>query len=212
MDGGLGRLVRSEIAKTNLYAFEKMFDNGFREVTNSEHPIQTPDDLRGLKLRVPPSPLSTSLFTAFGASPVSITFSEVYTALQTHLVVGQENPLALIETSKFYEVQKYVSMTNHQWDGFWALANVDGWRRLPVDLQRLVTRHLNGAAEAQRGDVEKLNATLSGTLRSRGLAFNTPPRDPFRAKLKAAGFYQEWRRRFGSAAWAVLERYAGRLT
>ena len=84
---------------------------------------QTPDDFRGIKLRVPVSPLWTSMFKAFDASPASINFNEVYSALQTKIVDGQENPLAMISTAKLYEVQKYCSLTNHMWDGFWFLAN-----------------------------------------------------------------------------------------
>src|SRR3954454_11251424 len=80
---------------------------------------------------IAPSPLSTSLFKAFGAAPQSISFGEVYTALQTKLVEAQENPLGLIDSNKFYEVQKFVSMTNHMWDGFWTLANKTFWNRLP---------------------------------------------------------------------------------
>ncbi len=85
-----------------------MWDNGFRQITTSNKPINTPDDLKGLKLRVPVSPLFTSMFRALGTSPTAINFVEVYTALQTKVVDGQENPLALIDAAKFYEVQKYL--------------------------------------------------------------------------------------------------------
>ena len=96
----------------------KMWDNGYRQVTSSTHPINTPDDLKGFKIRVPVSPMWTSLFKGLGASPASININEVYSALQTKIVEGQENPLSLIDLFKFYEVQKYVSYTNHMWDGF----------------------------------------------------------------------------------------------
>ncbi|HEY0424180.1 MAG TPA: TRAP transporter substrate-binding protein, partial [Rhodopila sp.] len=118
VDGDLGAMIRASVDKSGLYAFEKIWDNGFRQISSSTHPIRTPDDLKGYKIRVPVSPLWTSMFEAFGAAPASINFSEVYSALQTKIVEGQENPLVNIETAKLYEVQKYVSMTRHMWDGF----------------------------------------------------------------------------------------------
>src|SRR6266542_6137696 len=113
-------------------------------------PINTPDDLKGFKIRVPVSPLWTSMFRAFGASPASINFSEVYSALQTKVVEGQENPLSVIDIAKLYEVQKYCSITNHMWDGFWFLANAGAWTKLPKDLQEIVARNLNAAALKDR--------------------------------------------------------------
>ena len=107
MDGKLGAYVRGEIGKRGLIAMDKMWDNGFRQITSSTRPIRTPADLKGFKIRVPISPLWTSMFQAFGASPISINFSEVYSALQTKIAEGQENPLSLIEIAKLYEVQKY---------------------------------------------------------------------------------------------------------
>src|SRR5271157_1640895 len=127
MDGKLGAYVRGEIGKRGLIAMDKMWDNGFRQITSSTRPIRDPADLKGFKIRVPISPLWTSMFQAFGASPISINFSEVYSALQTKIAEGQENPLSLIEIAKLYEVQKYVSMTSHMWDGFWMLANRRGF-------------------------------------------------------------------------------------
>ena len=211
MDGDLGRFVRDQIAKVKLFAFEKIWDNGFRQITSSTRPIATPADLKGFKIRVPVSPMWTSLFHALGASPTSINFSETYSALQTRIAEGEENPLAIIETAKLYEVQKYLSMTNHMWDGFWMLANADAWRRLPADLQAIVTARANEAGMKQRADVDELNQKLAKTLASRGMVVNTPETAPFRDQLKKAGFYAEWKKKYGEEAWALLERYAGRL-
>jgi tripartite ATP-independent transporter DctP family solute receptor len=124
IDGDLGGLIRGTVNKVGLHAFDKVWDNGFREISSSTHPIRSPDDLKGYKIRVPVSPLWTSMFEAFGAAPASINFNEVYSALQTKIVEGQENPLVNIETAKLYEVQKYVSMTRHMWDGYLILAMV----------------------------------------------------------------------------------------
>src|SRR5271154_23022 len=174
MDGDLGAFVRGEMAKANLVSMDKMWDNGFRQTTSSTKAINTPDDYKGFKIRVPVSPLWTSMFKAFVASPASINFNEVYSALQTKVVEGQENPLAIVATAKLYEVQKYCSLTNHMWVGYWVIANLRAWERLPKDLQTIVAGHLNDAAVLERADVARLNATLRADLEKRGLMFNSP--------------------------------------
>ena len=187
-------------------SMDKMWDNGFRETTSSTKPINGPDDFKGFKIRVPVSPLWTSMFKAFDAAPASINFSEVYSALQTKVVEGQENPLAIISTAKLYEVQKYCSLTNHMWDGFWFLANRRAWEKLPEDVRTIVARNINAAAVNERGDVAKLNAGLRQELAGKGLTFNQPETAPFREKLRSAGFYSEWKGKYGDEAWALLEK------
>jgi TRAP-type transport system periplasmic protein len=211
MDGELGAVVRAAIEKAGLHPFDKIWDNGYRQITSSTHPINTPDDLKGFKIRVPVSPLWTAMFKAFGASPASINFSEVYSALQTKVVEGQENPLSLIQIAKLYEVQRYCSLTGHMWDGFWMLANKAAWEALPKDLQEIVARNWNQAALAERDDIAKLNASVQGDLEKKGMVFNKPDPEAFRAVLKQAGFYKEWREKYGAEAWAALEKYAGGL-
>jgi tripartite ATP-independent transporter DctP family solute receptor len=212
MDGELGAWVRAEIAKSGLYAFEKIYDNGFRQITSSTRAIQTPDDLKGFKIRVPPSPLWTSMFKAFESSPVSINFSEVYSALQTKVVEGQENPLAIIQSGKLYEVQKYVSQTNHMWDGFWFLANGKVWNGLPKDVQTVIAKHVNATAIKEREDIAALNASLQKELTEKGLAFSAVNPAAFQQKLASAGFYKEWKEKYGADAWALLEKYAGAIS
>ena len=212
MDGELGAYVRGQIAKANLVAMEKIWDNGFRQTTSSTRPINGPDDYKGFKIRVPVSPLWTSMFKAFDAAPASINFNEVYSALQTKIVEGQENPLALISTAKLYEVQKYCSLTNHMWDGYWFLANRRAWEALPDDVRTIVARNINAAAVNARVDTEKLNATVRQELTAKGLTFNQPDVAPFREKLRAAGFYSEWKGKYGEEAWAILEKAVGKLS
>lgn len=211
MDGELGSYVRGQIGKANLVVMDKIWDNGFRQMTSSKGPISTPDDLKGLKIRVPVSPLWTSMFTAFQSAPASINFAEVYTALQTKIVDAQENPLAIISTAKLFEVQKFCSLTNHMWDGYWFLANRRAWERLPADLRDIVAKNINAAGMKEREDVAKLNANLRGELEAKGLAFNELEPGPFRDKLKSAGFYKEWQGKYGDEAWAILEKSVGKL-
>jgi tripartite ATP-independent transporter DctP family solute receptor len=209
MDGELGAYVRGQIGKANLVVMDKIWDNGFRQITSSNKPIQTAADLKGFKIRVPVSPLWTSMFTAFESAPASINFAEVYTALQTKVVDGQENPLAIISTAKLYEVQKYCSMTNHMWDGFWFLANRRAWERLPEDLRAIVAKNLNEAAVAERADVAKLNAGLKDELAAKGMVINEAEPGSFREALRKAGFYAEWKKKYGDEAWAILEKAVG---
>ncbi|MCK7475951.1 MAG: TRAP transporter substrate-binding protein [Rhodopseudomonas palustris] len=212
MDGELGAHIRAEISKANLVVMDKIWDNGFRQTTSSTKPINEPDDFKGFKIRVPVSPLWTSMFKALDAAPASINFSEVYSALQTKVVEGQENPLALISTAKLYEVQKYCSLTNHMWDGFWFLANRRAWERLPEDLRAIVAKNINAAAMNQREDTAKLNASVRDDLTAKGLIFNQPDVAMFRDKLRKAGFYAEWKGKYGDQAWSLLEKAVGTLT
>jgi tripartite ATP-independent transporter DctP family solute receptor len=211
LDGDLGAYIRKEISKAGLVVMDKIWDNGFRQTTSSTKPINGPDDFKGFKIRVPVSPLWTSMFKAFDAAPASINFSEVYSALQTKVVEGQENPLALISTAKLYEVQKYCSLTNHMWDGFWFLANRRAWENLPEDIRAIVAKNINAAAVKERGDTEKLNATVREDLAAKGLIFNQPEVTAFRDKLRSAGFYAEWKANYGDEAWALLEKSVGKL-
>jgi tripartite ATP-independent transporter DctP family solute receptor len=212
MDGALGAHVRAQIVKSGLVVMDRVWDNGFRQVTSSSRPITGPEDLRNFKIRVPVSPLWTSLFQAFGSAPTSINFAEVYSALQTRVVDGQENPLAIISTAKLYEVQKYCALTNHMWDGFWMLGNRRAWAALPADAQSVVAKHWNAAALAERGDVAVLNAGLQADLAKQGLTFNIVDAASFREALRKAGFYTQWKQRYGEEAWAILEQDLGKLT
>ncbi|MET0170308.1 MAG: TRAP transporter substrate-binding protein, partial [Aliihoeflea sp.] len=209
MDGDLGAYVRGEIEKSNLVVMDKIWDNGFRQITSSTKPIQTAEDLRSFKIRVPVSPLWTSMFAAFESAPASINFAEVYSALQTGIVDGQENPLAIISTAKLYEVQDYCSLTNHMWDGFWFLANKRAWERMPEDVREIVSRNINEAALNEREDVAVLNASVREELTTAGMEFNEPDPASFRDKLREAGFYGEWKGRYGDEAWAILETAIG---
>jgi tripartite ATP-independent transporter DctP family solute receptor len=211
MDGKLGAHVRAAIAKSRLYAFEKMWDNGFRQTTSSKAAVGAAKDMDGLKIRVPVSPLSISMFKGLGAAPASLQFSEVYSALQTKIVDAQENPLPIIQVAKLYEVQKFCSLTNHIWDGYWFIANGRAWEGLPDGMKTIVARAINEAGLQQREDIKKLNESVVGDLQAKGLTINRPGADSFRAKLRESGFYGEWKGRFGNEAWGLLEEAVGKL-
>lgn len=210
VDGDLGAYVRRQIGATPLFAFEKIWNNGFREITTGTRALNNVHDMRGLRLRVPPGPLFTSLFKALGVSPASINFSETYSALQTRMVDSQENSLSIIYTAKLYEVQKFCALTAHMWDGFWFLGNKQSFSTLPQDIQATIAAAVNEAGVQERTDVQQMDSRVRTKLEASGMKFNEPEKDVFRKKLIESGFYQEWQRKFGPA-WAVLERYTGRI-
>jgi TRAP-type transport system periplasmic protein len=211
VDGELGDYLRRVISGIKLHALDKMWDIGFRQITSSTRPIRTPEDLQGFKIRVPVSPLWTSLFQHLGAAPTSINFSEVYSALQTHIADGQENPLSLILIAKLYEVQKYISITNHMWDGQFTLVNGRIWNALPPDLQEILARNFNEAALRQREDIANLNQSVEQKLKDFGLEFHQTDQAAFRAVISASGYYRQWKETFGPEAWTLLEKFAGPL-
>ncbi|TDR93389.1 TRAP transporter substrate-binding protein [Enterovirga rhinocerotis] len=211
MDGKAGAHIRGQIEKAGIVVLDKVWDNGFRQITNSVRPIQQPKDLRGLKIRVPVSALWTSLFQSLGAAPASLNFAEVYSALQTKVVDGQENPPLIINTAKLFEVQKYCSVTNHMWDGWWFLINRRAWGAMPADLKETFAKVVNAQCLEQRKDVERLNGNLRDELTKSGLVFNDVDTEPFKEELRKAGFYADWRKRFGDEAMGLLEEQVGKL-
>ena len=210
VDGKLGDRIRADFAKVGFHTFKKMWDNGFRQTTTSNKPINSAEDLFGLKIRVPVSPMGISMFKSLGASPTSLQFSEVYPALQTKIVDAQENPLAIVQTAKLYEVQKYCSKTNHSWDGYHFVFNGRSWDALPDDLKVIIERAFNEAGMLQREDVAKLNGTLEADLAAKGMVLNKTAPDGFREQLQKSGFYKEWKTKFGDETWALLEASAGK--
>jgi tripartite ATP-independent transporter DctP family solute receptor len=211
VDGDVGAWLRGQMEKYGLFALEKTFDHGFRNVTSRVKPIVTPEDLSGMKIRLPVAPTLIALFKSLGASPTALNFGEVYSALQTGVVDGQENPLQLIEEAKFYEVQKYVSMTRHSWVCIYAGFNLAAWKKLPPDIQDIVGSNLTEAATLQRADWLRLDETEMKTLQDHGMAFNTPDIEPFRALARKNGFYTDMKKRMGEEAWTRLEKYTGKL-
>ncbi|HTQ70115.1 MAG TPA: TRAP transporter substrate-binding protein [Acidocella sp.] len=211
LDGKVGELVRADIETTGLHPMNRIWDEGFRQTTSKSKPINSPADLAGFKIRVPPSPISLSLFKDLGAAPTVINIAELYTALQTGVVDGQENPLSNIQTQKFYEVQKYCALTNHMWVGYWLVMNGDFWKSLPADYQKIVSAAFDKQTDGQRAASLALNNSLQEKLTGEGMVFNSPDLAPFRQKLISAGFYSEWKQKFDPALWAALEQTTGSL-
>ena len=211
MDGALGEYVRDAVAKYGIYNFNKAtIDNGFRNITSSIKPINTVEDLKGMKIRVPVTPLWADAFKSMGASAATLNLPELYSALQTKIVDGQENPLVQINAFRLYEVQKYCSMTGHVWDGGLTVANARKWEQIPKELQAVITKNFEAIAIKQRADVIKMNSDLVGEMGAKGLIFNTPTNiESFRKALIDSGFYTVWKGKYGPEAWGALEKAVG---
>ena len=211
LDGTLGDYVRKEITAKGLYVHPKMWENGMRQITSNSKPIHTAGDLNNFTIRTPAGALWVDLFKSFGASPAPISFNETYTALQTKVVDGEENPYAIIDSAHLYEVQHYLSVTNHMWSAYHLLGNSDAWRALPPDVQAIVDRNLTKYALLQRTATAERNASLADQLARRGMKISQADTNTFRARLETSGFYRRWKATFGDAAWGLLESYSGKL-
>lgn len=210
IDGPLGRMLAEEMAAKGMYLFPQGgFDNGMRQVASIARAVATPDDLSGVNIRVPAGQLIFDTFAAFGAEPVIIPAYQLYDGLATGKVASQENPLAVLEGFKLYELLKYVSMTNHMWSGFNLMAHLATWRRLPDDIKSVIERNVTVHVRQQRADQAALNASLRQDLARRGLLFNEVDQAAFRARLGEV--YSTWRGRLGMRCWSLLEAEVGPL-
>jgi TRAP-type transport system periplasmic protein len=212
LDGELGAFINAKINAAGLHAFDKAWDGGFRNVFTSARAVHAAADMAGLKLRVPEAAIQVATFRALGCSPTPVNNSELYTALQSKLVDGAEVPLINIETAKYYEVTKYVSLTRHQPTPYFMLANGAAWRGLPPDLQEILARNLNQAALREREDIAKGETALQATLTSQGVTILQPDRASFRDVIRQAKLYEKWRETYGAEAFDTLEKSVGKLT
>ena len=212
MDGDLGKVIRDDItAKGGVVCLQRIWENGFRDITTSTKPIRVVGDLAGLKIRVSPGKIRIDTFQSLGASPTPIALSELYTSLQTHVVDAQENPLILINQQKFFEVQKYVSLSEHIWSGYWTLVNQDAWNKMGSGIQAIVSKEMGDATLAARNDMKNLNAAVQDQLTRLGMKFNPVDKTTFKQKLVDAKYYDRWKTEFGAPAWTALEKYANKL-
>jgi TRAP-type C4-dicarboxylate transport system substrate-binding protein len=185
------------------------FDNGMRQVATMARPIARPDDFAGIKIRVPPGQMIFDTFMAFGAQPVTTPANQIYDALKTARVDAQENPLAVVEGFRLYELLKYVSMTNHMWSGFNLMAHLSTWRGLPENIRAVIERNATKYVRQQREDQEALNGALRAQFERRGLSFNEVDQAAFRSRLPQV--YAKWKGALGTKCWTLLEAEVGKL-
>lgn len=171
LDGPLGQTLIAKLPEKGLVALG-YWDLGFRNVTNSRRPITKPEDLDGLKIRVIPNPVFLDTFKAFKANPVPMPFAELYGALEAKAVDGQENPYSVILSNKFFEVQKFLSATNHVYAANIVLVSKKFWDTLSPAEQKMMREAADEARTYQR-QVSRAAAQKSvGELQAKGIQFN----------------------------------------
>src|SRR3989304_58953 len=167
-----------------------VWENGYRHITNSKRPINTPEDLKGIKLRVPEGKWRVKMFQAYGANPSPMKFSEVFTALQTGVMDGQENPFTQIYSAKFQEAQKYLSLTGHVYTPAYVTVGAKKWASLPVDVRKILEDTAKETQAFVYQTAEKGDNELLGKLKAAGMQVNTPNKDAFIAASRPV--YQEF--------------------
>jgi tripartite ATP-independent transporter DctP family solute receptor len=177
------------IVEKQGYKILAVWENGYRHITNSKRPIVKPDDLKGLKLRVPGGVWRVKMFQAYGASPSPMEFKEVFVALQTGVMDAQENPLAQIFSARFHEVQKFLSLTGHVYTPAYVTAGAS-WQRLPPDVRKIVEDELKVSEPVILSLAEKVDNELAGKMKSAGIAVNEADKQAFINASKA--IYEEF--------------------
>ena len=167
------------LAEAAGYQLLAVWENGFRHVTNNVRPVVVPDDLQGIKLRTPRGVWRVRMFQGFGANPTPMPLSEVFVALQTGVMDGQENPFAQIYSSRFQEVQEYLSLTGHVYTPAYVAAGTDRWSRLPEDVRAVLARVARATQAYVYETAARLDTELLGELEGAGMAVNEIDRQRF---------------------------------
>ena len=167
------------IVESKGYKVLAIWENGFRNITNNKRPINTPEDLQGLKLRTPKSVWRVKMFKAYGANPSPLSFSEVFVALQTGTFDGQENPLAQIASGKFQEVQKYLSMTGHVYTPAYVTVSTRYWNKLPEDVRNILESTAMETQDFVYQTAAQMEIDLLAELKSGGIQVNNADKQAF---------------------------------
>lgn len=174
-----------------------VWENGFRHITNNVRPIAKPEDLKGIKLRVPSGIWRVKMFQAYGANPSPMPFSEVYSALQSGVMDGQENPFSQISSAKFQEVQKYLSLTGHVYTPAYLIVSEPFWSRLPKDAQQTIARIAVQTGDFARSEGDRLDRELESKL-APPMQKNEADKEAF---IKAStGVYEEFGKQVAGGA------------
>ena len=167
-----------------------VWENGFRHITNNRRPIKVPGNLEGIKLRVPEGKWRVKMFQAYGANPSPMKFSEVFTALQTGVMDGQENPFSQIVSAKFQEVQKYLSLTGHVYTPAYLVTGSKKWAALPADVRKVLEDTGKDLQKFVYATAEKDETELLAKIKAAGVAVNDADKSAFVAASK--NIYQEF--------------------
>lgn len=197
LDGAIGDGLRKDLEGSNLKALAT-WEVGWRNLTNSRRPVANANDIKGLKIRTTPNPAHVQAFKLLGAVPTPMPFTELFTALETKTVDGQENPVTLILNAKFFEVQKHLSLTRHAFTSAPLVMNKAKFDALSPDLQKVLTETAIEMAAAQRKMNEDAEGSSLDALKKAGMqAVENPDRDSF-SKVVTEEVRKEFVGKFGS--------------
>jgi tripartite ATP-independent transporter DctP family solute receptor len=208
-DGPLGNRIRQEFTTVGMVQVGKSMMNGAYQFIGSGKPIRTPEDLAGIKLRVTTAPVIIDLIATLGGSAVPIPGSQVYTALQTHLVDALGGTLDQLYAAHVYEVVKNLSLPSYGWSVYGLIANAEVWSKLPETARALITRNIDKYALLQRNDALASQTSLLTKFRQQGCIVTNVDQRPFRAKL--GPYYAKYKGVFGADVWTLLEQTTGPL-
>jgi len=194
LDGPIGTDLLGALSAKGIKGLA-FWENGFRNITNSTRPIEKPEDLKGIKIRTMENKIHLASFKAWGASPTPMAFPEVYTALQQKTIDAQENPIAIIYTAKFYEVQKYLSLTGHFYSPALLLMAEKAYSSLPKDIQKVFDDTALECATYERNLLRDNEQKQIDDLKAKGMQVNTPPKRPFQDAAESV--YKEFEAQFG---------------
>lgn len=184
LDGPVGQELFALLEQNGIKVLAA-YENGFREVTNNKRPINSPEDLKGLKIRTPESEIYLDTLKAMGANALPMAWGEVYTALQQGTIDGQENALIHIWHAKTWEVQKYIAITDHIYDPAPLSISLKTWNSLPQDIQQAVAEAAAESRDYQRQVFQEQSKDVENKLLSKGISITKPDLEPFREAVKS---------------------------
>ncbi|NMB17672.1 MAG: DctP family TRAP transporter solute-binding subunit [Firmicutes bacterium] len=195
LDGELGAQMAKSLDEKGIKTLA-FWENGFRMLTNSRRPIERPEDVAGLKIRLMENPVHMATFKTLGAAPVPMPFGELFTALQQKTVDGQENPLVIIQTSKFYEVQKHLALTGHFYSPAALLIGQKFFDSLTSAQQQAIQEAAFEARDWERQYCQDLEASLVAELKAAGMQVTSPDLDAFEKAVESV--YKEFEAEIGA--------------
>ncbi len=204
LDGEFGERLNKLLVAKNIVNLG-FAEGGYRHITNNLRPITKPEDLKGIKIRTMENPLHIATFKAFGANPTPMAFGELFTALQQGTVDAQENPFNLVITSKFYEVQKYMSLTGHVYGSVGIFINKKYYDGLPADIQKIVKDAADNAKKLQRQLLTKQDDEAVTVLKTK-MQINDLTSDQKQAFVNAAkSVYDDFAKKFGNEGKELID-------
>lgn len=206
LDGKLGDALADVLINYGITTLS-WWESGYRHITNSVRPIEKPEDLQGIKLRVPEAEMRIDTFKVLGALPTPMAFSEVFTALQQKVVDGQENPLATIDAMKFYEVQGHLALTGHIWGSAVLTIATDTWNSLTEEQQKIIQTAAEDWKLKERAMIAEGDETLVNKMKEAGIQVTEPDAAEFRAAVESV--WDDYEDSFGTELMDLVREYSG---